>query len=227
MSGHDASETLAGLLSDRHSCRAFLPEQVEPAKIEQMLEMAQRAPSWCNSQPWQTIVTHGEGTERFRAALHDAALVTEPRSDVPGPAEYRGVYLERRRETGFAMYERLGIERSDREGRRRQELENFRLFGAPHVAIVTTDAALGPYGYVDSGAYLSVLLLAAQSLGIAAVPQAAIAMYSDVVRKHFELPEDRLVLLGVSFGHADVDHPVNQFRTTRAAVGDAVRWIGS
>ncbi|MFI5427114.1 nitroreductase family protein [Aeromicrobium sp. UC242_57] len=94
------------------------------------------------------------------------------------------------------------------------------------MAIVTTDAALGPYGYVDSGAYLSVLLLAAQSLGIAAVPQAAIAMYSDLVRQHFDLPEDRLVLLGVSFGYADVEHPVNQFRTTRASVSEAVRRVG-
>jgi hypothetical protein len=55
--------------------------------------------------------------------------------------------------------------RGDREAYAKQGLENYRLFGAPHVAIVTSDEALGTYGAVDCGAYVNNFLLAAQSLG--------------------------------------------------------------
>ena len=64
-----------------------------------------------------------------------------------------------------------------------QALENFRLFGAPHVLIVTSERDLGVYGAVDCGLYGGSLLLAAQSLGIATIAQAALARCS-VRRQH-------------------------------------------
>ncbi|WP_218177769.1 nitroreductase [Amycolatopsis australiensis] len=108
----------------------------------------------------------------------------------------------------------------------RQRLKNFEFFGAPHVAIVTTDRDQGTYGAIDCGGYVANLLLAARSLGVATIPQAAIAMYAGHVRRHFGLPDDRLVVCAVSFGYADTSHPVNRFRTTRAAVDDTVVMVG-
>jgi hypothetical protein len=67
------------------------------------------------------------------------------------------------------------VQRGDRA---RQSFENFRLFGAPHVAIITTDAEQGVYGAVDTGLYVNTFLLAATSLGIASIPQAALASHS-------------------------------------------------
>ncbi|MCW2295430.1 nitroreductase [Rhodococcus erythropolis] len=221
----DPSTVLETLLRERYSCRAFTGDPVPDQVIERILTLAQRSASWCNSQPWHTVITKGEGTERFREVMLNAAQTREPKSDIPEPAEYRGVYLERRRETGFGMYSVLGIERHDRDGRFQQQLENFRLFGAPHVAIVTSDALIGPYGYVDSGAYVSSFLLAAQSLGVATIPQAAIAMHSDVVHEHFGIPSDRVIVCAISFGYADNDHPVNTYRTKRADISAAVDFV--
>lgn len=68
------------------------------------------------------------------------------------------------------------------------------------------------------------LLLAARSLGIDTIAQAAIAMYSDTVREHFQLDDDRVVVAGVSFGYADVDAPINGFRTSRSELADTVTW---
>lgn len=221
----DDSMVLETLLRERYSCRAFTADPVPGHVIERILTLAQRSASWCNSQPWQTIITTGQGTERFREAMLHAAQTRETQSDIPEPTEYRGVYLERRRETGFGMYNVLGIERHDREGRSRQQLENFRFFGAPHVAIVTSDALIGPYGYVDSGAFVSSFLLAAQSMRVATIPQAAIAMHSDVVHEHFGIPADRTVVCAISFGYADSSHPVNAYRTTRADISAAVEFV--
>jgi nitroreductase len=216
---------LDALLAARHSCRAFLPRSVPRETIERLLRTAQRTPSWCNTQPWQVIVTSGAATERFRAGLLAHAAAHPPASDIPFPREYRGVYLERRRACGWQLFESVGVARGDREASARQGMENFRLFGAPHVAIVSTDEAQGSYGAVDCGAYVNNFMLAACSLGIASIAQAAIAGHAQFVRAHFKLAPDRQVLCGISFGYEDADHPANKYRTPRASVDEAVDWV--
>jgi nitroreductase len=217
---------LTTLLNARHSCRGFRPDPVPRTVQEQLLQMAQRTASWCNSQPWQVHITEGAGTERLRAAL-GAAEQEGAEPDFPWPREYRGVYQERRRECGFALYESVGIARGDREASARQAQENFRLFGAPHVAIITSDDALGVYGAVDCGAYVANFLLAAASLGVATIPQAALASRSALLRRFFGMGDDRRVVCGISFGYADAAHPANQFRTRRANVATAAAWVAN
>ncbi|MEW6642184.1 MAG: nitroreductase [Pseudomonadota bacterium] len=224
-------EVIEALLAERYSCRAFRPDPVPRATIERILTAAQRTASWCNSQPWQVIIASGEAARRFSEAIHTTASTAtsahEVHSDFPFPREYRGVYLDRRRESGFQLYNALGITRGDKEGYRRQSLQNFKLFGAPHVAIITSDEALGVYGAVDCGGYVSNFLLAAQALGVATIPQAALASHADVVRRHFDLGEDRRVVCGISFGFADGEHAANSYRTNRAALQDAVTFLES
>ena len=89
-------------------------------------------------------------------------------------------------------------------------LENFRFFGAPHVAFVTSPAALGAYGILDCGAFITGFMLAAQALGLASIAQA--------------VPEDRHILCGISFGYGNTAHPATSFRTARAAVGEVMEW---
>jgi nitroreductase len=164
-------DVLENLLGQRFSCRAFLPEPVPRATIERILAAAQKTASWCNSQPWRLEITSGEATEKFRNAMVRAATNGQPRStDFPVPREYRGAYLERRRESGFQLYNSLGIARGDTDAHARQELANFNFFGAPHVAIVHTDQALGVYGAIDCGGYVTSFVLAAQALGVATIP---------------------------------------------------------
>ena len=108
------AQTLERLLANRYSCRGFLAEPVANSVIERILAMAQRSPSWCNAQPWQVIVTKGEATERFRAALHAYVTSAPAAPDIAFPREYRGAYLARRRACGFALYDAVGVKRGDR-----------------------------------------------------------------------------------------------------------------
>jgi nitroreductase len=219
-------EVLEELLAERFSCRAFRPEQVARATIERILAAAQKTASWCNSQPWRLEITSGAATQTFRELMYAAASGGRPNSgDFPFPREYRGVYLERRRESGFQLYNSLGIPRGDKVGYAKQALENFNFFGAPHVAIVHTDEALGVYGAIDCGGYVTSFMLAAQALGVATVPQAALAFHSEVVRKHFGLASDRRVVCGISFGYPDREQKANSYRTTRAAIADTVTFV--
>jgi nitroreductase len=217
------------LLFERHSCRAFQPHPVPRESIIRILTHAQQTASWCNSQPWQVTLVTGAAIENFRKALqqHVMAEKGERSTDFPFPREYRGVYLERRRECGFQLYESVGIKRGDREASAKQALENFRLFGAPHLAIVTSDEALGTYGAIDCGAYISNFMLAARAIGVATIAQAALASQSKFIRDYFSIPNDRLVVCGISFGYEDMQHPANIFRTKRATLEQTVTWVGS
>lgn len=222
----DLSDNLERLLRERWSCRAFEDRSVPDATIERLLQLAQRSASWSNLQPWQVVVTRGAGTERFRAALRAHAESEGDRMDpdFPRPDGYDGVYQERRRECGWQLYEAVGVTRGDRTASARQALRNFDLFGAPHAAIITTAASQGVYGAVDCGLYVGTFLLAAQSLGLGAVAQAALARWGSFIRDYFSLAEDRLVLVGVSFGYPDLANPVNAYRTSRANLETVVQW---
>ncbi len=212
------------LLRGRYSCRAFRPDPVPRETIDRFAAIAQRTPSWCNSQPWQLAVASAPTTERLRARLLDYIRWHPASPDFTWPLKYRGVYQQRRRECGLQLYQAVGVERGDRDAAEQQRLENFRFFGAPHVAIVSSEAPLGTYGAIDCGAYVNNLMLAARALGVAAIAQAALAAYPDFWRAELDLTADRYVVCGLSIGYEDADHSANAFRTSRADLGAVVTW---
>lgn len=214
------------LLDQRHSCRAFQRDPVPKAQIEQILSSAMRVPSWCNAQPWKVVVTSGDDTDTFREALQIEAATGTPAPDLTFPSSYSGVYQDRRRACGWALYEAVGIEKGDRAASARQMMENFSLFGAPHCAIISSPAELGAYGAMDCGGFVTAFSLAAQALGIATIPQAAVAAYGPFLHQYFQIPDDRLILCAISFGYPDAEHPANAFRTERASVDEIVDWRG-
>lgn len=218
-----AARVLDDLAATRHSCRAFRSDPVDESIIDGILHTASRTPSWCNTQPWHVHLTQPAATGRLAAALR-ARVRSDPREepDLPFPERYEGVYAERRRVSGWQLYESVGVGKGDRAASARQMLRNFDFFDAPHVAVVTTDRTLGVYGAVDCGLFVQSFLLAARSRGVAAVPQAALASQASVLRTFFGLPEDRVVLLGISFGYADEDHPANRYRTDRQSLDEMV-----
>ncbi len=217
---------LDALFARRYSCRGFRPDPVPREIIESIVNAARKMPSWCNAQPWQLTITSGAETEALRAALWDQAMAGGHDPDLPFPSGYSGVYQDRRRTCGWQLYEAVGVEKGDRAGSARQMMENFRLFGAPHCAILSSPAELGPYGAMDSGGFVAAFALAAQAAGVASIPQAAVAAHAAFLHERFDIPDDRLILCAISFGYADPDHPANGFRTERAGIDDIVDWRG-
>lgn len=220
-----ATSVLGDLLESRYSCRAYRPEPVDRALIERAVALAQRTPSWCNTQPWQLHIASGASRVALTERLFEKAAADTPIApDFPFPEAYEGVYRERRKVCGVQLYQAVGIAREDRARAREQAMENFRGFGAPHIAILSTEAALGVYGMLDCGLYLMSLMLALRAQGIDSIAQAALASYPDVVRAHFGLPPTRRIVCGLSFGHGVAEAPINGYRTGRSDAGDAVVW---
>ena len=218
-----AAASLQTVMAARQSCRGFLPREIPRETLDAMLAMAQASPSWCNVQPWQLILTTGAATDRLRAALA-THLGDPPAPDIAFPERYVGEHQERRRECARQLYEAVGVTWGDRAASLEQSLRNFAFFGAPHVIILTTAKILGVYGTLDCGIYLGHLLLAAQSLGLGTIAQAAPAAYSPVLHQHLGIPDDRQVICAVSLGYVDPDHAANRFRTRRVTADSFVRF---
>lgn len=217
-------EEFDALMRARHSCRGFLPEELPRETIVKIVEAAQRVPSWCNAQPWHLTITSGDETARLREFLFRTAQSEKHNADVPFPEGYHGVYRDRRRECGWQLYEQVGVVKGDRQGSTREMMKNFRFFDAPHVALITSDRALGQYGVMDCGGFVTGFCLAAEAAGIATIPQAAPAGFSDQLREYFNVPDDRIIVCAISFGLRDEMHPANQFRTGRAPISETVDW---
>ena len=219
------SERLDRLMRSRFSCRAFLPDPIPEATIARLTDTARWAASWSNVQPWEILVTRPQTTLKLADALTSLASAKAPTTtDVPYPPGFTGVHLQRRREVGFGLYGALSIQREDRAAREAHFVENFRFFGAPHVALVTMPADMGPYGALDVGNFLACFMLAAHAEGVATLAQAALAQYAGAIRERLGIAEGRAFLCGVAFGRADMSHPANAFRAPRAGLDEILRF---
>lgn len=215
------------IVKARHSCRAFKNESVPKDSIIRILELAQRSASDCNVQPWQVTIVSGDRLDRLRDEMYRRASSGLPNaSDIPPIEPYPGVYKERRRDCAWSLYGTLGIQKGDRVASGKQTLENFRFFGAPHLAIISTPTVLGPRGILDCGGYIASFMMAAQSLGVATVTQASISHRADVMREQLNISTEVWILCGIAFGWSDEQHLANSFRTNRASLDDVVTFKG-
>ena len=211
-------EELERLWQARASRRAFRPEPIPREQLVQLFAAAQRAPSWCNVQPWRVAITEPPKTGELSAALVAAAKSGLPHADVPFPLDYPPPYKQHRVACGVALYQAMGVARDDKAGRYDAWLRNYAFFDAPHVAIVACDRRLGPYAYVDVGVWLGYVLTAAAALGIDACPMASVAAYPEPLRAQLPIAETDAILFGLALGHADEAAPANRCRTTREPV---------
>lgn len=211
----EAFAQLRALLEARSSTRGFAPEPLPLATLRQLLEAAQRAPSWCNVQPWRVVITSPPTTGRVVQALLAAAEREPPAPELPFPDEYPSPHREHRRACGLALYRAMGVARQDEAGRRRAWLRNYEVFDAPHLAVVSYHRRLGPYGLVDLGVWLGTLLPAAQALGIATCPMASVVGYPQVLRAELPISPDDVLAFGLALGIADPEVAANAARTSR------------
>jgi nitroreductase len=217
---------LHALLENRHSVRGFRPDPIDRATLDAMFAAAQRAPSWCNIQPWRVAITLPPVTQQVSAALVAAAKSGLPRAELPFPLDYPSPYKEHRRACGHELYSAMGIGRDDKARRYDAWIRNYEVFDAPHLAVVACDRRLGPYPFVDIGVWLGYLLAAAAAAGVANCAMASIAAYPDVLRAALPIAETDVILFGIALGYEDTDAPANRCRTSRDPIDRNVTYVG-
>ncbi|WP_371168089.1 nitroreductase [Aliiroseovarius sp. 2305UL8-7] len=222
------SRPLDDLLQSRHSTRSFTSATVPRDAIEHMCRAARRAPSGANLQPGNFHVLTGDPLAALTTALLSAqengAPVTSEYSYFPSPMPTP--LKARQRAAGYALYNALGIERRDIEGRRAQFARNYTFFDAPVGIVVTINRDMGKGCFMDLGMALMAFLLAAEDQGYGATGIGALANYGPIVHEHLGLSADELVVCGIAVGKPDEDAPENQFRTDRAELNEYTSFHG-
>lgn len=216
-------------IRSRFSCRAFLPDPVPEATVRAILEAARLAPSGGNVQPWHVHVLTGAPL----AALVDDVAAREhliPRGEGAEYAVYPHPlgepYQTRRHDCGAALYASLGIPREDRPARHRQFARNYRFFDAPVGLFVSVGREMGPPQWSDLGMFIQTLMLAARAHGLHTCAQEAWTAWHETLKRHLGLPDHRMVFCGLALGFADMEAPINGWRTERAEVGEFAEFRG-
>jgi len=213
----------------RRSIRGYKPDPVPKAVIREILEMAMRAPSSLNTQPWNFHVIAGAPLDRIRAGNTERNLAGVPSSrEFRGHGEYAGAHRERQIGVAKQLFGAMGIARHDQAARQDWVLRGFRQFDAPVCIIVTYDRALDgsddtPF---DCGAVTTALVNAAWSRGLGAVINSQGIMQSPVVREHAGIAEDQVIMKSVALGWPDHDFPANAVVSERKSVAEATVFVG-
>jgi len=223
-----SGEVVDAAITSRRSLRAFLPTQVPRATVEHLLDVAARAPSGTNMQPWRAHVMAGARLRRFCDVVEAAFLagVTEARDYRYYPETFFEPYLARRREVGWGLYSLLGIGRGDTDKMRLQHARNFRFFGAPVGVIFTIDRRLEIGSWLDYGMFLQNVMVAARGIGLDTCPQAAFANFPDTVRAALDLPVQEVIVCGMAIGYADPNAVENALQTTRVPAREFASFAG-
>jgi nitroreductase len=198
-------------INDRRSIRMFLPDKPVPRElVDQALELAIRAPSNSNVQPWHLRLVSGPARERLVAALLDEAT-----SKPPVVPELPELFTHLRREHGATVYGSMGITRDDTQGRRIAVLRNWEFFRAPLAGIVCMHRDLHYVDSVGVGMFLQTFLLALTARGLGTCVQVSIAGYPEIVREQLNIPQEYAILSGLAIGYPDPTFPTNNLRTER------------
>jgi nitroreductase len=223
-------EAVDAAITARRSIRAFLETPVAREDIEKILEVAARAPSGTNTQPWKAYALTGAA----KAALSDAILAvhTDPELNRQHTEEYRyyprewvSPFIDRRRKVGWDLYSLLGLTRENKAGMAAQHARNFRFFDAPVGFIFTIDRILEQGSWLDYGMFLQNLMVAARGRGLDTCPQAAFTQYHRVIAAHLQLPPNETVVCGMALGWADPGKIENSLVTEREPVSGFVRFL--
>jgi len=213
----------------RRSIRGFTSEPVPKSLIREVIEMAMRAPSSLNTQPWNFYVVSGKALDRIRQGNTERNLAGVPDSrEFRGHGAYQGMHRERQKEIAGQLFEAMGIEWGDKERRKDWVLRGFRQFDAPVSVVVTYDRSIhgGDIAPFDCGAVTNALVNAAWSRGLGCVVNSQGIMQSPVVREHAKIPEDQVIMICVAMGFPDETFPANAVVSRRKSVDEAVTFVG-
>ena len=211
---------LIDALHARKSVRAFRPDPVSREIVEELLQLASRAPSGTNIQPWKVHIVAGDVRQQLEREVlaHRDTDPPDARAEFPRTGKRKEPYTGRMRKLGKDMYSLIGIPKGDQAANWAQWGRNYKFFDAPVGLIFTIDKELDAMSFVDIGMFMQSFMLAAKVRGLDTCAQGAWNNYWTVTRRVLNVPDDEYIICGISLGYADESHPVNTLVSEREPV---------
>ena len=216
-------------IKTRRSVRAFTDKAVPESIVRKIFELAIRAPSGTNTQPWHAYVCAGAIREKIIndvSRLFDEGLAEKYEDYDYYPPQWENTHRERRRKVGWDLYGLLGIKKGDRARTAIQAKRNFCFFDAPVGIFFTTDAYLAKGSWSDVGLFMQTFMLAARSEGLHTCPQAAWITFQSPIFKHLKIPADQVIVSGMALGYEDKRAVENTLVSERESVEGVVKFFG-
>lgn len=214
----------------RSSKRDFLNKPVPPDVLNELINAALMSPSASNTQPYKIAIATGDTRDTIAYELSQTfdkanaikrsgkplKLIrsfihgVQPTCDIKPIMRYPKELMERRMSCGKSLYKTLRIPRGDTEARDRALRRNFEFFGAPVVIFLFINKNLKIQSSLDAGIFLQSLMLSATDYGLGTCAQGALAIWTDPIKKHFNINKEYKLICGLSIGYPS-DHHVNEF----------------
>jgi nitroreductase len=221
-------------ITSRMSARAFTQQEVSRELITEILQVASRAPSGTNTQPWKVYVLQGATRDSLVDKVCAAHEAMRGNPDVAKqyteqydyyPAQWVSPYIDRRRENGWSLYGLLGIGKADKDRMHEQQQRNFKFFDAPVGLMFTIDPIMGRGSLFDYGMFVQNIMLAARARGLHTCPQAAWNGFHSIILPHIGAGEGEMMVCGMALGYADESDKVNTLVTPRVPVDEFTHWV--
>lgn len=221
-------------ITSRMSARAFTAQPVARQTLTELLQVASRAPSGTNTQPWKVYVLQGSSRDTLChkvCTAHDAIranpdLAAQYREEYDYyPEKWVSPYIDRRRENGWGLYGLLGIGKADKDKMHLQHQRNYKFFDAPVGLMFTMDKVMGRGSLVDYGMFLQNIMVAARGHGLHTCPQAAWNGFGKIILPHIGAGPEEMLICGMALGYADETDVVNTFKTPRVPVEEFTHWL--
>jgi len=203
----------------RSSVRAFLNQPIDNNLIKELLQKSSRSASGGNLQPWKIFVLNKDSMEKFLQFQNDWTSPETPSYEIYPPA-LKEPYRSSRYQLGEQMYDLLGIERDDKEGRFNQVMRNFNFFDAPAAIFCFVDKTMGPPQWSDLGMFLQTFMLLAKEVGLDTCAQEAWSVKQESVCSFFQTNDEEMLFCGMAIGYKDKDAQVNKLRSERRPIED-------
>lgn len=218
------------VIRSRRSVRAFLPTPVPRAEIETILDVASRAPSGTNTQPWQVYVLTGARkqalSDEIVRTFYDADAMAEHHEEYDYyPEKWIDPFLARRRKIGLDLYGLLGLKRDNPEGMKAQQARNYQYFDAPVGLVFTMDRVMGRGSLLDYGMFMQNIMISARAHGLDTCAQAAFNQFHKIIARHLNLPSEQKVICSMALGYADPDKIENTLETDRVPVSEFAHFL--
>ena len=209
----------------RRSIRGFTAQPIARETLCDVLQLATRAISSENAQPWELTVVTGEVLNRLRRINVDCLLEGAQPDLAFQPLE--GVYRKREISVAKQLFEAMEIARGDREKRDWWSKRGYRFFDAPVGILVSMDQSLEQEGFrFDLGCLAQNICLAALEYGLGTCVAIQPVTYQKEMRELLQIPDSKQIVCGIAIGYPDWEFPANHVVSTRAELAEVVTWYG-
>ena len=210
----------------RKSIRGYKPDPVPKEVLTEILEIASRAPSSMNTQPWEFTVIAGDVLERIKQASVEKFNAGEPGSWDWEIERFKDECRERQVALAIQLFKLMGIAREEREKRTDWERRGFRYFDAPAVIVISVDKEHLPRTQFDIGAISQTIALVALKYGLGTCIQDVGIAYPDVLKEFAGIPDSKRMIICLTIGYPDADFPANKVESEREPIDSITTWHG-